>query len=130
PARGPLQRRRPWAPVAPLLIAGLGLGALLAQLFDLVLEAVDLLAGAGQSRPGAATMADNLLGGLAGGEHLHRSAAVTIDGHNLAPQLEGLDVDLAHILLCGLVREIAGLGDRRVDVLLEGGLHPDMPFGG
>src|SRR6184192_1948759 len=66
----------------------------------------------------------------AGGEHLHLARCVAVHRHALAAELVGVAVDLLDIFLGRVVREVAGLGDRRVGELLEGGLHLDVPLGG
>ena len=66
---------------------------------------------------------------LADVEHLLLPGAVAVDGDPLDPQLVGQQVDALDILGAGLVGEVDGLGDRVVDVVLEGRLHADMPLG-
>ena len=69
------------------------------------------------------------LGG-AGGKHLVVLAAVAVDGDALAVEFMRQVVDLAHVLLGGVVGQVDGLGDGVVGVLLEGGLHADVPLRG
>ena len=71
----------------------------------------------------------HLLRRAAGGEHLLVAPAVAIHRDALAVELVRQPVDLLDVLLGGVVGEVGGLGDRRVAVLLEGGLHPDVPLG-
>ena len=70
----------------------------------------------------------DFLGRRARREHLPLARAVAVHSHAFAAELEGEAVDLLDVLLGGLVREVAGLGDRRVGELLERALHPDVPL--
>ncbi len=79
-------------------------------------------------RPGRRVFRD-LFGGRAGRQHLVLARAVAVHRHALAAELVGVAIDLLDVLLRRLVREVAGLGDRRVGELLEGTLHLDVPLG-
>src|SRR4030067_900597 len=53
-------------------------------------------------------------------------APVPVDSHSLASQFVSEEVDFGHILHGGFVREINGLRNRIIRILLKCGLHPDM----
>ena len=66
---------------------------------------------------------------LADVEHLLVAAAVPVDGHALAVELEGQPVHLSDLLAGGVVVEADRLGDGVVGIFLEGGLHADVEPG-
>ena len=75
-------------------------------------------------------LAVHLLLPLARGQHLDALAAVAVDGDALAALAVGKPVDVGDVLLGGGIDEVDGLGDGVVGVVLEGGLHAQVPLGG
>src|SRR3990170_4458821 len=63
--------------------------------------------------------------GIRGRQHLHRAAAVAIDGHAFAAELEGEPIADLDVLWGGGIREVDGLRNGVLGMALEGRLHPD-----
>src|SRR5258708_7037105 len=81
-------------------------------------------------RPSATGLPLRLLGGAAGRQYLHFAAPAPVHRHALTMEIERHLVDVPHVLFRGVVREIAGLADGAVGVILKGRLHPDVPLRG
>src|SRR5215211_4919048 len=65
---------------------------------------------------------------LARGQDLGVARAIAVDRYSLAVQGVGLAVGFLYVLGRRVVGQIDGLGDTHRGVLLEGGLHPDVPL--
>src|SRR5690606_1222562 len=63
-------------------------------------------------------------------QHLPVLRAVAVDGDALDPLVPRLQVDVPHVRHGRLRGQVHGLGHRRVGVLLEGRLHPQVPLRG